>query len=170
MAAPDATFSSTAAADSGCCDCFSSHPDHNKKGFDGIVQKRNTTDKLFLVGIWCLWIVMSIIGGRAVQDSSPMDVYKLVAPTDVSGNVCGYSKGYENLKYKYTISTNGYGACVAECPTVDVLETSTTSSDYICYDDSSYSTACMDSSSGDYDPDTTDITSGAAVSCFCNLK
>ena len=167
MAAPDATFSSTAAADSGCCDCFSSHPDHNKKGFDGIVQKRNTTDKLFLVGIWCLWIVMSIIGGRAVQDSSPMDVYKLVAPTDVSGNVCGYSKGYENLKYKYTISTNGYGACVAECPTVDEPETSTTSSDYICYDDSSYSTACMDN--GVYDPETTDITSGAAVSCFCNL-
>ncbi len=162
--ATDASFHSSAAADSGCCDCFSSPED--KKGFNGIVQKRTTTDKLFLIGIWCLWIVMSIVGGRAVENSSPMNVYKLVAPTDVYGNVCGYSPGYENLKYKYTIATTGFGACVEECPTESVSDGSTTSTDYICYKGKSYSsTHCMKNNV--YDPDSTiDPTNP----CFCNLK
>ena len=94
-----------------------------------------------------------------------MNVYKLVAPTDVYGNVCGYSSGYENLKYKYTISTNGFGECVEECPTEDATDPSSADS-YICYKGTTFdSTNCLVNNA--YDPETTVALTNT---CSCNLK
>lgn len=78
---------------------------HSKKGeYVGMVQKRSTTDLLFLLGIFGMWVAMSVIGGIAVRDGNP---YRLIAPIDDTGSMCGISASVTSKAKFYTITSLG---------------------------------------------------------------
>ena len=91
---------------------------------------RYTTDIFFLVCIFAMWTAMSIMGGIAVQTGNP---YRLLAPMNDVGSICGQSPSVSNLPYFYQVSPLGLGTCVASCPsTAATSSRSLLRSDYVC--------------------------------------
>lgn len=72
---------------------------------------------------------MSVVGGISIQNGDP---YRLIAPSDSTGSICGISPSVTNQAKFYTVTSIGQGACVATCPTVASSNTSTNANDYIC--------------------------------------
>ena len=78
---------------------------HSKKGeYEGMVKERRTTDILFFIAIFCMWVAMSVVGGIAVRDGNP---YRLIAPIDDGGSMCGISPSVKNLAKFYTVTALG---------------------------------------------------------------
>ena len=78
---------------------------HSKKGeYVGMVERRHTTDILFFLAIFGMWIAMSVVGGIAVQTGDP---YRLIAPMDASGSMCGISPSVKDKGKKYTVTASG---------------------------------------------------------------
>lgn len=78
---------------------------HSKKGeYEGMVQSRHTTDILFFLAIFGMWIAMSVIGGIAVKNGDP---YRLIAPMDDSGSMCGISASVKSTAKFYTVTAAG---------------------------------------------------------------
>ena len=78
---------------------------HSKKGeYDGMVKERKVTDVHFLLAIGCMWIAMSVVGGIAVSKG---DIFRLTAPMDDNGFLCGSSPGLESKPNFYTITAAG---------------------------------------------------------------
>ena len=69
-----------------------------------MVQKRHTTDLLFFLLIFAMWIAMSVVGGIAVRDGDP---YRLIAPIDDTGSMCGISPSVKSMAKFYTITAAG---------------------------------------------------------------
>jgi hypothetical protein len=78
---------------------------HSKNGeYEGMATKRRTTDILFFILIVAMWICMSIVGGIAVRDGNP---YRLIAPIDENGSLCGISASVKNTGKFYTVTAQG---------------------------------------------------------------
>jgi len=147
------------------------HPNAGK--YEGLNPERHTTDFVFFLAIFAMWICMSCVGGYAVRNGG--NAYRLLGPISSTGDICGYSDGYKSTPYLYTVTTTGLGVCVDSCPTTTPDLTSTTYSDYYCLPvaDAMFTTAaagstyistyCMTSSK--YDPSTT-----SSYNCLCNAK
>jgi hypothetical protein len=91
---------------------------------------RYTTDIFFLIMIFAMWTAMSIMGGIAVQTGNP---YRLLAPMNDIGSICGQSPSVINQPYLYQVSPLGLGTCVSSCPsTAASSSTSLSRSDYVC--------------------------------------
>lgn len=146
------------------------HPNAGK--YEGMNPERHTTDFIFFLAIFGMWVCMSIVGGIAVRNGG--NAYRLLGPIDSNGNICGFSSGYSAVPYLYTITTTGFGTCVSSCPSVDASLTSTTYSDYYCLETdatsgiesafSTYATTyCFTSNSYDYSTTTN-------YQCICNIK
>ena len=73
------------------------------KGFT-LPEQRHTTDVLFLIFIICMWITMTVVGAIACQRGSP---YRLLAPMDDSGSVCGYDASVKTRPKFYAVLQNG---------------------------------------------------------------
>ena len=145
------------------------HPNSGK--YQGLNPERHTTDFIFFIAIFAMWICMSCVGGYAVRNGG--NAYRLLGPINSNGDICGYSDGYKTSKYLYTVTTSGLGICVDSCPTEDASSlTSQTYSDYYClpivtsdvWAGLSYWSYCQ-SSSGSYD-----LTTTTSLTCVCNIK
>lgn len=80
---------------------------HSKKGeYEGMVKARRTTDILFFILIFAMWIAMSVVGGIAVRDGNP---YRLIAPIDDTGSMCGISPSVTKMAKFYTVTASGKG-------------------------------------------------------------
>jgi hypothetical protein len=80
---------------------------HSKKGeYEGMVKCRRTTDILFFFLIFAMWIAMSVVGGIAVRDGNP---YRLIAPIDDTGSMCGISPSVKSKAKFYTVTAAGKG-------------------------------------------------------------
>jgi hypothetical protein len=78
---------------------------HSKNGeYEGMVANRRTTDILFLILIIAMWICMTIVGGIAVRDGNP---YRLIAPIDENGSLCGISPSVKSTGKFYTVTAQG---------------------------------------------------------------
>ena len=78
---------------------------HSKKGeYVGMVEHRKTTDLLFFLLIFGMWVAMSVVGGIAVRDGNP---YRLIAPIDDTGSMCGISPSVKSMAKFYTITAAG---------------------------------------------------------------
>lgn len=78
---------------------------HSKSGeYEGMVTTRRTTDILFFILIFAMWICMSVLGGIAVRDGNP---YRLIAPIDENGSLCGISASVKNMGKFYTVTAQG---------------------------------------------------------------
>jgi Plasma-membrane choline transporter len=116
---------------------------HSRQGdYQGMVKSRSTTDIVFLLGIICLWAAMSAIGGIAVQKGDP---YRLIAPMDSQGSICGYSPSVQNRPVLFTVTNNGQGKCLDSCPTADLLTTGSGMNGALTFTDISRSNfVCLD--------------------------
>jgi len=92
----------------------------NKAGAKEMISARSTTDIIFLIGIIFMWIAMSGVGGEAVQKGN---VYRLIAPVNDQGQLCGIDSAVSGSKYLYYINKSGMGVCTSSCPTAAVTET-----------------------------------------------
>ena len=141
------------------------HPSAGK--YEGLNPERHTTDFIFFIAIFAMWVCMSCVGGYAVRNGG--DPYRLLGPINSEGKICGYSDGYKANKYLYTVTTSGMGVCVESCPTADSSLTSTTYTDFYCLPINTetifstyYSSKCQ--TSYKYDYSTTDD-----YTCSCNI-
>jgi len=105
------------------------HEPPKHENFNGICENRSTTDILLFLLIIAMWIAMTVVGARAVQSGNP---YRLLAPMDPSGDMCGYTDNKVDLPEFYTITTFGIGICIEECPTTTANFSSTNPNDYYC--------------------------------------
>ena len=153
-----------------------------KRDHEGIVEKRHTTDVLFLILIWLMWAAMSYVGytgtflkftvliapkpffSLGIKTGNP---YRLIAPTDYQGHACGYQGDISN-KYAYTVVKQGLVVCISSCPDANAALTSVDPNDYYCFDqvpsDSASRSAYISSncfSNGAYSID---------QDCLCNTK
>jgi len=141
------------------------HPSAGK--YEGLNPERHTTDFIFFIAIFAMWVCMSCVGGYAVRNGG--DPYRLLGPINSEGKICGYSDGYKANKYLYTVTTSGMGVCVESCPTADSSLTSTTYTDFNCLPYvtetgfSAYITSCQTGNKYDYSK--TD-----SYTCVCNIK
>ena len=102
------------------------------RDYEGVVPHRRTTDVLFLLLIWGMWGAMSAVGYQGIKSGDP---YRLIGPIAYNGDVCGFQgPEYASHKYLYTVTTDGLGVCVSDCPTSDALLNSTNPDDYYCFD------------------------------------
>jgi len=159
------------------------HPAAGK--YEGLNPERHTTDFIFFIAIFAMWICMSCVGGYAVRNGG--NAYRLLGPISSSGDICGYSDGYKSSPYLFTVTTTGLGICVDSCPSPATTpsSSSTSYSDYYClpYISNSYSSvytssgataaatafasyitsSCMTNGAYDY-------TKTTSYSCLCNLQ
>mmetsp|Transcript_1145 Transcript_1145/g.1484 ORF Transcript_1145/g.1484 Transcript_1145/m.1484 type:complete len:788 (-) Transcript_1145:543-2906(-) len=98
------------------------HPD-----FNGPVEKRKCTDVMFFILLVAIWICMTGLGADSCTHGSP---WRLVAPTDSDGKICGHDEDVTDKSYLYFVGTDLRGACVTECPSETVNPD--TVSDLIC--------------------------------------
>lgn len=59
------------------------HGADQKNGNKGMIEKRSTTDVLFLIAIIAMWVAMSGVGGDAVQKGN---IYRLIGPMNEEVN------------------------------------------------------------------------------------
>ena len=87
---------------------------HSKKEeCDGMVTERKRTDILCLKLIVCMWIAMSVVGSIALKHGNP---YRLIAPTDDNGSLCGISADVKSKPYFYTITATGSESMIFGAP------------------------------------------------------
>ena len=101
------------------------------ENFNGVCEKRHTTDILFLILLIGTWVAMTVVGVQATMTGNP---YSLVYPHDDSGRICGYDTKVADLSRLYTVTTYGLGICVDGCPTVSANLSSVDVNDYYCLD------------------------------------
>jgi hypothetical protein len=78
---------------------------HSKQGdYVGMVQSRHTTDILFFLAIFGMWVAMSVVGGLAIKNGNP---YRLIAPVDDGGSICGISPSVTSKAKLYTVTAKG---------------------------------------------------------------
>lgn len=99
------------------------------ENFSGICEKRSSTDVLAFLLILAMWIAMTVIGARAIQNGNP---FRLIDPYDSTGHICGHDPGVEQLPKLYSVSKLGFGVCVDSCPTKTANFSSTDMNDYYC--------------------------------------
>ena len=142
-----------------------------KAGAKEMISARSTTDIIFLIGIIAMWIAMSGVGGEAVQKGN---VYRLIAPMNDQGQLCGIDSAVADSKYLYYINKAGMGVCTSSCPSAAVTETagSVDPSNYYCL---SLASSLSDAAKGTYisayclEPANTGVYS-IAKDCVCNIK
>lgn len=88
----------------------------------GVVEKRTSTDILFLLALILAWAAMTAVGSDAVQKGRPD---ALVNGFDYKGRLCGFDSGVEGSPNKYPVLASGVGTCVEFCPTNDGTPTTT---------------------------------------------
>ena len=106
-----------------------SHKHSVHGSFEGCVKNRRTTDVIFLIGIIAMWVAMTIIGVSNIHTGNP---YRLIAPINDQGQVCGFDSAVKSEKYFYTVLDNGAGVCADSCPSTNSSFTSTDVNDYYC--------------------------------------
>lgn len=142
---------------------------HSATGeYFGMVEKRRTTDILFLLLIIAMWVVMTVFGVDSVQNGDP---WRLIRPVNDEGQICGQTEEVQDLTRFYTVLTNGIGVCVDSCQTFNSSLTSTDPDDYYCLNsiyenvgtgatlEAYISTTCF--SNGEFDIDS---------NCGCQMK
>ena len=77
---------------------------------------------------------MSVVGSFAVKGGNP---WRLVAPMDSGGSICGRSDSVKDQKYLYTVTNYNQGTCVETCPdstttTMKEAISDTSGTQYIC--------------------------------------
>ena len=81
---------------------------HSKQGsYVGMVQSRHTTDILFILLIIGMWVAMTVIGAIAIKNGNP---YRLIAPVDDGGSICGISPSVTSKAKLYTVTAKGIPA------------------------------------------------------------
>lgn len=99
--------------------------------YTGLAPTRRVTDVFFLVAIACLWAAMSIVGALSIRTGNP---FRLVAPINDQGSLCGVSSDVAGTPVWYQVSTWGQGVCLPSCPTArnPLPVTSLSHTDYVC--------------------------------------
>lgn len=78
---------------------------HSKQGsYVGMVQSRHTTDILFFLLIFGMWVAMTVVGAIAIKNGNP---YRLIAPVDDGGSICGISASVKSMSKLYTVTARG---------------------------------------------------------------
>ena len=134
--------------------------------YDGMIKRRKTTDVLFLILIGLMWAAMTYVGYTGLRSGDP---YRVLGPIDYQGNVCGYEASQSSNPFLYTVTTSGLGVCVSSCPNLDASLSSTSPSDYVCFDQvppTSSSFASYIKANCFYGG----LFAINATSCLCNIK
>ena len=66
------------------CDRVEKHPSSGK--YEGLNPERHSTDFIFFIAIFAMWICMSCVGGYAVRNCG--DPYRLLGPINSEGKIC----------------------------------------------------------------------------------
>lgn len=89
-------------------------------------KKRSSTDILFVIILFAVWLAMTLLGFVAIgQIESPNlpsgNPAKLISPTDYAGRTCGVTSEVSSKPYGYFLPSYSL-LCVAECPSTLVVE------------------------------------------------
>lgn len=145
------------------------HEPKEKDGdFDGIAQKRHSTDCIFFLLIIAMWVAMTVVGSVATKSGNP---YRLIGSSDDSQRICGIDSSVKSEAKFYTVLKYGIGVCTDTCPKASASLNSTDMSDYYCLNALSFTSDTLKK----LYIDTNCRTNGEFVvppksTCFCNIR